>query len=85
MHRNAPRDQNMPLDGKTQVRSNLSRRAFYGNRTSPTQACKIVRRRFAPQAHQNALRDPHISPDAKTLVLANVSRRAFCGIHTGAT
>jgi hypothetical protein len=48
----------------------LYRHAFYGNRTNPTRARKIVRRCFIPQTYSNALRDPLIPPGAKTQVLA---------------
>jgi hypothetical protein len=37
-HRNALRDLYIPLDVKTQVWRNMSRHAFYGNRTEPTRA-----------------------------------------------
>jgi hypothetical protein len=51
---------------KTQVRRNVSRRAFCGNRSGCNRAWKIVRRCLMPQTHQNALYDPQIAPDAKT-------------------
>jgi hypothetical protein len=48
IHRKAQRDPHIPPDAKTQVRRNLSRCAFYGNRTSPTRARKKVFQRFTP-------------------------------------
>jgi hypothetical protein len=39
-HRNALRDLQIPRDTKTQVQRNVSRRAFYGNRTSYTRTLK---------------------------------------------
>jgi hypothetical protein len=42
IYRNALCDPHIPLDAKPQVRRNLSRCAFYGNRIRPTQAWKIV-------------------------------------------
>jgi hypothetical protein len=56
------------MDAKTHVWRNMAQRAFCGIRTSPTRACKIVRRRFIPRMHWNALRDPQFTMDAKTKV-----------------
>jgi hypothetical protein len=47
-HQNALRDPQIPPDAETQVQSNMSRRAFCGNRTRPTQSRKIVPRCFTP-------------------------------------
>jgi hypothetical protein len=74
---NALHDPQIPLDAKTQVRSNLSRCTFYVIRTGPIRAWKIMHQRFAPRSHQNALRDPQILLDAKTQVRCTVSQRAF--------
>jgi hypothetical protein len=63
------------MDAKIHIRRNVSDTLFYGIRTGPTQAWKIVRRRFTPQTHRNALRDPQIPLDTKTHVRRNVSRR----------
>jgi hypothetical protein len=53
------------LDVKIQVWCTVSQRVFSGIHTGPTQARKIVRRRFTPRTHRNALRGPQIIPDAK--------------------
>jgi hypothetical protein len=71
-----------PPDAKTQVRCNLSQRAFYAIRTGPTRAWIIVQQCFVPRMHRNALRDPQIPPDGKTQVRCNLSRCAFYGKRT---
>jgi hypothetical protein len=58
---------------------------FYGIRTEPTRAWKIMRRHFTPRPHPNALCDPPIDSDAKTQVRRNMSRCEFYGIYTGPT
>jgi hypothetical protein len=85
MHRNALHHLQITADAKTQVRHNVSRHAFCGNRTYSNQATQIVHQRFTPGTHRNVLCDPQIPPDAETQVQRNVSRGAFCGIHTGPT
>jgi hypothetical protein len=43
------RDPEIPPDAKTQVQRNVSHHVFYGNRTGPTRAQKIVCRCFVPE------------------------------------
>jgi hypothetical protein len=73
------RDPKILPDVITQVQCSVSRCAFYGNRSGPSQACNIVRRCFTAQMHQNAPCDPQIPPDVKTQVSRDLSRGAFYG------
>jgi hypothetical protein len=49
-------------------------RTFYGMRTRPTRASRMLHQCFMPYTHQNAQCDPQITPDAKTQLQSNVSR-----------
>jgi hypothetical protein len=80
---NARRDPPIAPNVKTQGWRNVSCRTFYGIRTGPTQATKIVHQRFAPQTHQNTILDPQITADAKTQLLRCVAQRTLNGNHTG--
>jgi hypothetical protein len=82
---NVLRDQDIPPSAKTQVRRNMSTRAFCGIHTGPTSARKIGRRQLAGRKDKKALRDPQIPPDAKTQVRPNVNWLAFYGNCTGIT
>jgi hypothetical protein len=61
---------------KTKVLCFLSRRTFYGIRTSPTPSMKNSALMFRPGRHRNELCDPQIP---------SKSRRVFCGIRMGPT
>jgi hypothetical protein len=57
MHRNVLRDPQILLDAEKKVQRPVSQRAFCRIRTRPTQAVKIVHRRFVTRTHGNALRE----------------------------
>jgi hypothetical protein len=82
MHQNALRDPPIEPNVKTQFRRNVSCRTFYGIRTGPTRAIKILHQRCVPRTHQNALRDPQITADAKTQLWRSVFKHSLNGNHT---
>jgi hypothetical protein len=85
MHQNTPRDPQIPLDAKPQVRRNVSHCAFYGNCIGLTQAWKIVH----DVAHAECTRMHYVTRISHRMhqieVRCNVSRCAFFGNCTAPT